>query len=416
MRADHTVNEPVADARRLVERIWRQAVDAVDPAERVLRSLQGSERPTHVLAVGKAAVAMSRGAHAQFGAVTGLAVSADERAPAPNLVHVIGDHPLPGNRSLEAGTQAVELVQALGEEHHLLVLLSGGASALMELPQPGITISHIRDTTVHLMHAGADIEELNTVRTHLSVLKGGGLARLAGPARVTTLAMSDVIDDPPHVIGSAPTVPTATSPKEALDILDEYDLRDVIKGDVITTLESQAGTRYSLEAGDYRIVANMADVANAAASAARAAGLSASILTTRLAGEAREAAPGAIRRALAADTDISLLAGETTVTVQGDGVGGRSQEAALAGAIYIAGRPDIVFLAAGTDGKDGPTPAAGGIVDGGSVERVGSVSEARAALERNDSATWLAAAGDQLVTGPTGTNVGDLWVIWTHRS
>ncbi|HEY5578636.1 MAG TPA: glycerate-2-kinase family protein, partial [Acidimicrobiia bacterium] len=259
------------EGRLIVEQIWRDAVVALDPAAAVAGALAGIDAPTHVLAAGKAAGAMSRGAASIFGVIPGLVISSEFDAHGAGVTHLIGDHPLPGSRSLEAGRRAAELCRTLATEHHLLVLISGGASALMELPIQGVTIGHIRDATELLMRAGADIAELNTVRAHLSVLKGGGLARLAAPATVTTLAISDVVGDPPHVIGSGPTVPNPTAPQQALEILDRYQVRDLT--DPAVTAALQAGSHPGIDrVGEYRIVSNMAAAARSAVRAAESRG------------------------------------------------------------------------------------------------------------------------------------------------
>ncbi len=400
----------ISEARRLVEEIWRDAVAELDPAVRVAGGLQDIEKPTHLLAVGKAAAAMARGALEAIGPVPGLVVGG-EGAGVEGLPSVVGDHPLPEAGSLEAGRRALDLCRSLEARDHLVVLLSGGASALMELPVAGVTIAQLREATSALMAAGASIEELNTVRTHLSVFKGGGLARMAAPASVSTLALSDVVGDSPQVIGSGPTVAAATTGADALQVLDHYGV--AVPERVGRALRS-APDKTGWVGGQFLIVGNMVGVAQAAAGAAESRGFTASILTDTLRGEAGKAAVWAVRETRASAAEIAILAGETTVVVSGNGSGGRNQQAAVAAAIEIAGSGDIVFLAADTDGIDGPTEAAGGIVDGGSVSRAGSLEWARQVLERNDSAGWLRRAGDQLVTGPTGTNVGDLWVVWAE--
>ncbi len=386
---------------------------AADPAEAVRRhvtSRQVASTPlagkVAVLAVGKAAEAMAAGLGDQLGdrLDEGLLVTPAPVTPAPGFRSIVAGHPLPDAGSLEAGAAALELARSLGAGDTLVVLLSGGASALLEYPIDGITLTELVAVTDTLLRGGAAIDELNLVRRHLSAVKGGGLAA-ATAATVVTLALSDVVGSPPHVIGSGPTVSDPTYVEDARRVLRAHG----IDPHVLSVAAAQTvGPR------DFLVVGDGPRSAEAVAAAARADGLPAVVEPTPLTGDAATEA----RRCVAVRRPgVTVRAGETTVRVDGTGRGGRNQEAALAAAIELDGATDMLFAALATDGADGPTDAAGGLVDGATV------GEARAAgldaadhLRRHDSYAWLAGAGALLRTGPTGTNVGDIWILWRDQS
>lgn len=406
--------------RSLMEVFVAAALRAVDPEAAVTRALGGLDlAPTLVVATGKAAPAMARGAATALGPIGGTVVSDHPEEIPDGMELVVAGHPIPNEESAIAGRKVLESVNDLGAEDTLLYLISGGTSALVEVPTAGISLFDIQVTTELLLRSGASIDQVNTVRIALSEIKGGGLARAANPAGVTTLAISDVLGDRPALIGSGPSVPSATSTPKAWDVIERYGLAGELPAAVTARLRQPTDpSETEVEQGEYQIVANGALAAQAVVDAGAEMGLAVKIVTTDLKGEARDQAAGAIehaRRSSEANVDAWVYAGETTVTVTGDGVGGRNQEAALAAAIDLAGSDDLVFLAFGTDGIDGPTDAAGAIVDGATIRAEGADRlDASDHLNRNDSATWLAAAGAQMVTGPTGTNVGDLWVVLRH--
>jgi glycerate 2-kinase len=310
-----------------------------------------------------------------------------------------------------------------------LTLISGGASALTPAPAPPITLGDKQVVTRLLLAAGADINQLNAVRKHCSVFKGGQLARAAAPARIAALLLSDVIGDPLDVIGSGPTAPDASTFGEALAILDRFDLRHCAPASVRDRLERGArGDIAETPKPDDSIfgrvtnavIGNNQLVVDAAASRAAALGLAPHVLTRSLHGEARCLARElvALGREIAAGRGpvappaCLIAGGETTVTVRGDGIGGRCQEFALAAALELEGRDGLVVLAAGTDGSDGPTDAAGAIADGDSAARARHQGlDPRAHLDRNDSNPVFAALGDLVVTGPTNTNLLDLYLV-----
>ena len=329
-------------------------------------------------------------------------------------------HPLPDARGLAAAREVERRAAALGAGDLALVLISGGASALLPAPSPGIRLDDKLEATRQLLRGGATIHELNAVRKHLSTTKGGGLLRSLRPARVATLALSDVIDDDPSVIGSGPTAPDPSTFGDALAVLKRCGVLETCPAAVLARFE--AGARGELEEtpkpGDrvfdgavYRIVGGNRTSVRAMAAAC---GRDVEVEPEPLEGEAREVGAMLARRFASAAPRAWVAGGETTVTVRGAGKGGRNQELALAFALEaargpLAGRGDWVFLAAGTDGRDGPTDAAGGIVDGTTAARIRSAGvDPVAALADNDSCRALDVAGALLRTGATGTNVADV--------
>lgn len=382
-----------------------------------------------VLSVGKAAHAMAARAESLLAERVsgGLVVTKDGHAGAlERLEGCEAGHPLPDARSEQAARVALQRVGALHPDDVLLVLLSGGASALTACPAPGLTIADLVASTDVLLASGADIEEMNTVRKHLSDFSGGRLARAAGCRRICVLAVSDVPGDALEVIGSGPCVPDSTGYGDALDVIARRDANGRMPARVISHLElgaagESAETRELQAAGfeqaRHTIVASNAGARKAAVQAIRSQGAKPIDLGSTLSGEAREAALRLLARARAerADGPVCLVVGgETSVTFREAGRGGRNQEFALAASLSLAqqGDADIAVLAAGTDGTDGPTDAAGAFVDSGTVARGRERGvDAAAALAAHDSYTFFAAEGGALMTGPTGTNVMDLVLI-----
>jgi hydroxypyruvate reductase len=311
----------------------------------------------------------------------------------------------------------------------VLLLLSGGGSALLPAPSPGVTLEDLQVTTDHLLRSGANIVDLNVVRKHLSSLKGGQLARMAAPAPVIALVLSDVVGDPMDVIASGPTAPDPTTFARAWDVVERYALTDVVSKSVSAHL--QAGLRGEVaetpKPGDDLfdrvhnvIVGSNALAAQAAVARAETLGYAGLLLTTFIEGEAREIAKVAVALAKslkATGHPVSLPAclvwgGETTVTVTGQGKGGRNQELALAAALGLEGMSGVAVMALATDGTDGPTDAAGAVVDGTTAGRARDRGwDLRAALQDNNAYPLLADVGDLLLLGPTGTNVNDILVL-----
>lgn len=438
---------PTAILRRHALRIFKAALKAADPAEAIRRQvtvtggvlqagrkryLLAEFRNVYVLGAGKATAPMAQAVEQLFGKrITAGVINVKDghTAPLRRVEQVECAHPVPDERGIAGAARIAELARQAGADDLVLCLISGGASALLPLPAPPLTLEQKQVTTQLLLRSGAAIGEVNAVRKHLSAIKGGQLARLCAPATVISLMLSDVIGDDLAVIGSGPTAPDTSTFADALSVLDRHGLRDGVPSAVRERLEQGAAGALpeTPKPGDplFRRVQNLvvgssALAVEAAASEARALGYRPLILTTRLEGEAREVARAlaAIAHEAALDgrpvrSPACLIAGgETTVTVRGTGKGGRNQELALAAALDLAGAPRLVLLSGGTDGTDGPTDAAGAIVDGETVARAESAGlNARAALMANDSYPLLDATGDLLRTGPTGTNVMDVQVM-----
>ncbi len=408
---DPAVLAPDPERRRVVLEVLAAGLAAVEPAAAVRRALGDQAGPVTVLALGKAAAAMVRGVAEACGVVTGVAVAPGPAEVPAGVELIVGAHPVPGRGSVAGARRLLEVAEAAGEGDTVLVLVSGGASALAEVPAPGLDLADLVRASELLLRSGAPIEEVNAVRKHLSAFKGGQLAEALAPARVVTLILSDVVGSPPAVIGSGPTVPDPTTFADALDVMERRALAAELPAVAARLRAGAAGelaeTPKALPPARVEIVADGALAAAAAASAARERGQDGRVVSTALTGEAREV--GA-RLATGSGPGVSIYAGETTVTVTGDGRGGRNQELALAAALVP--QPPLV-AALGTDGIDGPTPAAGGLTDAGTVARARAAGlDPAASLNRNDAYRVLEATSDLLVTGPTGTNVGDLTLVW----
>ncbi|HSV72181.1 MAG TPA: DUF4147 domain-containing protein [Chthonomonadales bacterium] len=381
----------------------------------------------HLLAVGKAAAPMAAAAMEAVGPLVagGLVITKDGHGNAVGALPVLeAGHPTPDRRSAEAGAAAHGLVRGLCERDLLLCLLSGGASSLMELPVDGVSLEDLACVTQMMLEAGAPIQELNAVRACLSRLKAGGLARAASPARVACLAVSDVIGSPLAVIGSGPChLEVPPDGARAREVLGRRGLLGRTPPAVLEALHRATPTAGppTDDAGRVTetVIGDLWTALDAAREEARRLGLRPAVLTGSLSGEARDV--GALLGAMARDLprtsrhggpDCLIAGGETTVTVRGAGRGGRSQEIAVAAAIVLDGAEGVALLAAGTDGTDGPTDAAGGLVDGRTAEAGRAAgANAAAALESNDACTYLTAASALVTTGPTGANVGDLAIV-----
>ena len=360
----------------------------------------------------------------------GLIVTADGyRVPTRRVEVVEASHPVPDVRGLAAAKRIAALLDEANEQDLVIVLISGGGSALLTLPALGIELSAITATNELLLRSGAKIQEVNTVRKHLSQVKGGQLARRAFPARVLAFVLSDVPGDPLNAIASGPTVPDPTTYADAARILQRYRLWEEVPHSVRERIE--AGVRGEFdetpkpgEEAFSRVTTTIIGSGSVAAGAAltegKRLGYHTFLLTTTLEGEAREV--GKVLAAIAREEVLHkrplplpaliLAAGETTVTVRGNGKGGRNQELALSAAMGIEGLSRVVIASIGTDGRDGPTDAAGGIVDGETTGRMrhrGIVPEEY--LAQNNAYHALEKAGDLLITGPTGTNVADLYLV-----
>jgi len=409
----------------------RGALESDGAALRVAgRSLPLDAR-LRVLAVGKAAPAMAAAVESIAGwrIAAGLVVARDApAAPLRRCALALAAHPVPDARSEAAARAALRLLADGASDEVLLVLLSGGASSLLAAPLPGLEVADLAAATQALLRAGAPIEELNAVRKHLSCTAGGRLARATRARRIEVLAISDVPGDRLEVIGSGPFAADPSTFADALAALRGRGLAAELGPRVLDHLERGARGELAetpkpgepgLERVRHVVVASNATAVEAACAAARGGGGRTEALPGALAGEARDAGAALVARARAAQgTEPRLLVagGETTVRVRGPGRGGRSQELALAAACALEGDASIALLAAGTDGVDGPTDAAGAYADGASVERGRQRGvDARACLAANDAHGFFAAEGGLFVTGPTGTNGMDLALVRVDR-
>ena len=421
-----------AAARSVFDAALRAA--DVDPlVRRALADVRPAARGrVVVVGAGKASGAMATAAEGALGdrIAGGLVVVKDGYlASTARVLLVEAGHPVPDARGEAAAHRIRALAEAAGADDLLLVLLSGGGSALTPAPVPPITLADKQAMTRLMLAAGANINQLNAVRKHCSLLKGGQLARAAAPARVHALLLSDVIGDPLDVIASGPTAPDVSTFAEALAILDRFELRSRAPATIVERLERGARGEIPetpkpedpvFHGVTNSVIGNNLLVVEAAAARARALGYAAHVLTRALEGEARDVARtlvGLARQIQAGRGPVAppaclIAGGETTVTVRGTGRGGRCQEWALAAAIELDGVDGIVALAAGTDGTDGPTDAAGAVADGATQKRARERGEdLQAHLARNDANPVLAALDDLVVTGPTNTNLLDLYLL-----
>jgi hydroxypyruvate reductase len=357
-----------------------------------------------------------------------IVVKTGPGTPAKRIRIVEAAHPIPDVAGLLATKRLRTLIQGLPPRDLLFVLLSGGASSLLPAPVPGVTLADKQRTTRLLLRGGATIHEMNAVRKHLSLLKGGGLA-VSTSATIVTLILSDVIGDDLGTIGSGPTAPDSTTFADAIGVLRKYDLwptvPDSIRRHLLAGLQGCASETLKADSQrllrvQHHIVGNNSDMLRAVAHSAKTAGLRTILYPTALTGEAREAAKRFVRfaksstmgrRKLLRPTCI-IAGGEPTVTVTGRGKGGRAQEFAAAAAFDLDGLSAVWLAAIGTDGTDGPTEMAGAVVSGKTLARAKTRGvDLRSALQRHDTYSAFKALGCHIHTGPTGTNVNDLYLL-----
>lgn len=405
--------------RKDAAEIFKEALLDVLPDKAVKRSLSNNRMKDEVIliGIGKASWIMAKTAVEELKEriVSGVIVTkyGHSGGPLPGIEIFEAGHPLPDSNTLKATERILEVTGRKGEEQTILFLVSGGGSALFEKPAEGLSLQNISDITSELLLGGADINELNTVRKHLSSVKGGKFAVHCMPAKICQLTLSDVLGDRLDMIASGPAAPDPSTSQEALTILKKY--RIPLSPNLESALMSE--TPKSLDNVSFDIVGNVDGLCSAAKKAAEKSGYLASVVTNRMEGEAGTAGEMIARSAinemkkLSSDRTKTCLiwGGETTVKVNGSGKGGRSQEVALAAAHKISGVGNIVILSAGSDGTDGPTDAAGGIVDSltwGKIHAAGR--DPMEMLEDNDSYNALRISGALFKTGPTGTNVNDL--------
>lgn len=405
-------------------KILHESLQAVQPDAAVAAVLRERAFDKHmtVIAIGKAAWNMADAASCVLrGQIRqGLVVTkrGHSKGEIPDFEIIEAGHPVPDERSILGAERALDMVADLSDEDMVLCLISGGASALFEKPLEGVSLEEIMEITRQLLASGADIREMNTVRKHLSCVKGGRFGEACRGKEVLSIVLSDVIGDSLDVIASGPVFPDASTSGEAFRILEKYhiSIADHVKRAIALETPKQLPHREHVIAG------NVPKLCEAAAKVAESLGYRPLILSTSVDCEAREA--GRFLAAIARDVHfgscaafmpempcVLIAGGETIVRLRGEGKGGRNQEGALAAALGIEGLENIVILCAGSDGTDGPTEAAGGLADGGTASRIRAVTDPEALLDQNDSYHALSIAGDLIVTGPTGTNVNDLMLI-----
>lgn len=343
------------------------------------------------------------------------------RAPTKFILLYEAGHPLPDENTLRFTHSLLSLLEEQTENDLVLCLFSGGGSALMEYLVNGITLADLRVFTNELLRCGATIYEINTLRKHISQVKGGQIARLAQPARVVSLVLSDVLGSPLDVIASGPTAPDSSTFADCIAIVEKYHLRETFPPSIVAHYERGArGEIVETPKADDPLFARVTNViiadnkiaCDAAEREAQQRGYAVQVVSTTLQGEARELGHDIAARIKHAPTRTCVLGGgEPTVTIRGSGKGGRAQELTLAAAIEIEGDAELVVMSAGTDGTDGPTDAAGALADNTTVVRARALGmDAHTFLENNDAYHFFAALNDLIITGPTNTNVNDLMI------
>lgn len=405
-------SKPVDNLRADAEKIITRAIAAVLPDAAVERALKGKTflGRVYLVAAGKAAWQMAHAARAclQDNFCGGVVVTkyGHVNGEIANVACFEGGHPVPDENSLRGTDAALALTEDLTESDTVVFLLSGGGSALFE--KPLLPLAELQDITNQLLAAGADIVEINTIRKRLSAVKGGRFARHCAPAHVFAVILSDIVGDPVDMIASGPVSPDSSTCADALAAAEKYALR---LSDTARGLLAQE-TPKTADNVTVRVTGSVRELCAAAAKACRDLGYTPEILTDCEQGVAREvgARLGALARenASCGTPRAFILGGETVVRLTGNGKGGRNQELPLAAAAEIAGAENVVVFSVGSDGTDGPTDAAGGLADGGTVERLAAAGKTVAdVLQNNDAYHVLRDTGDLIITGPTGTNVND---------
>ena len=438
--------------RRFSKAIFSKAVSAVDPSKRLKEILrieqgclsikkEGEPEKTFdlnafdrifLVGAGKASASMAQAVEEIFGEriTKGMITTKyGHLLPLKRTELIEAGHPVPDEKGFKGAQKIQSLLKESGPGDLVIFLLSGGASALLPFPANEITLEEKQEITQLLLDCGAGIKEMNTVRKHISQIKGGWLTRWAYPSTVLSFILSDVVGDQLDTIGSGPTVPDPSTFEDALTILKKYDLLKEVSLSIQEYLLSgkEGKVQETPKPGDsafermYNVLIGSNIVAlKAAAKEASRLGFNTLILSSSIVGETREAAR--FHSAIAKEVILSgnpiprpaciISGGETTVTVKGYGLGGRNQEFALAGALEISGPEKVVILSGGTDGTDGPTDASGALADHTTIDRARLMGlDAKAHLENNDAYPFLQSLGDLLITGPTHTNVMDVRIV-----
>jgi glycerate 2-kinase len=435
------------ELREAAKAIVYSAIQAVNPEALVRKSVRRETngliigksninldefRRILIVGAGKASASMAKALEDILGDRISDGLIAVKASPPQSLKRISvleTGHPIPDERGVETARRMLSLVQENARADTLvLCVISGGGSALLPLPRESIPLADKQETTRLLLECGASVDEINTVRKHISRIKGGQLARAAAPARVFSLILSDVIGDPLDVIASGPTVGDSSTFSDVRAIMEKYKIWHLLPESVRNVIEK--GLRGEIEETPKPddnifervtnlIIGNNRSAIEAASVKASALGFHPLILTTCISGEAREV--GIVLASIAIEAEVShnpvvspaciLAGGETTVTIRGEGKGGRNQELALSAALKLGEAKSVVIASVGTDGTDGPTDAAGAIVDTTTVARAHQAGlDPMEYLNRNDSYNLLEPIGDLLITGPTGTNVMDLLI------
>jgi len=418
----------IRQLRRHALAIFKASLAAADPEAAVERHLSKIKlrqyRRIFVVGAWKAGASMAKAAERVIGAriEAGFVNVKDGHTARLKRIqlHECG-HPVPDERGVEGARRIAEIAEQAGEDDLVVCLISGGASALLPAPVPPITLEEKQTVTRLLLASGANIHEINAFRKHISAIKGGHLARLAAPADVESLLLSDVIGDDLDVIGSGPTAPDASTFGDAIAILEKYGIAKKVPDSVRERLkgahqETPKPGSVLFDRVRNTVVGSNRLALDAAAAKAKALGYRTLILASEVEGETRDVArmhAAIARQIVRAGQPVArpaciITGGETTVTLKGEGLGGRNQEFVLAAAMDIAGLPALVVFSAGTDGTDGPTDAAGAIADGDTLRRN---PHARRYLDANDSYHYFEDLGDLVKTGPTNTNVMDVHLI-----
>ena len=401
--------------------IISSSIKAVLPEEAVRKALEKKEfnKKVVVVAIGKAAWNMAAATKQALKNMVskGIVITkyGHTQGPIEGFLMVEAGHPVPDRNSIKGATKVLELVKDLTKEDELILLISGGASSLFEKPMEDADLEDIIDITNQLLRCGADITEINTIRKHLSNVKGGRFALACNGANIYAIVLSDVVGDRLDVIASGPAYPDASTSQDALAIIDKYKLQVSDKLRRIIQIE----TPKKVTNCETIIVGSVSKLCEAAKQAAIRLGYHTIVLSSTLDCEAKEAGQfiAAIAREIKHKESIKppcgiILGGETVVHVKGKGKGGRNQELALSASLGIENLEDVVIFSLGSDGTDGPTDAAGGIVDGETVRRMKEANiDPIGYLANNDAYHALKASDDLIVTGATGTNVNDLIVL-----
>jgi len=437
----------------VVKKVMDAALGAVDPAQAVALNMHLQNDLLYVadtpytlseyaqiiaVGVGKAAPAMARGLLNVLGERVKNGVLICKHLPPmqdslfpKGIVCLPGDHPVPGQDSLKSALQLADLLALCDSRTLVFCLISGGGSALMTLPYQGVSLQDLQVLTRLLLACGAEIGEINTLRKHLDRIKGGGMAQLAFPARIISLILSDVVGSPLDVIASGPTTPDPSTFMDALAILKKYNLLSAAPESVMQILKSGAEGELpeTLKVGDpclnqvqNRVIGENRTAALAALQMAEKLGFETQWQTSSLTGEACQVGRqlAEVMRLRRADSSLQqpfcvMAGGETTVTLRGPGLGGRNQEVALAAVELLAGLKNIALVTLATDGEDGPTDAAGAVVTGESLARAQNLGlDPKIFLAQNDSYHFFESMGDLVKTGPTGTNVNDINLLFFY--